>query len=402
MGKIVILMFGLLALLPLNSQASECDRPFQSGAEFYRCALQKDSRISSLDARKAEREGRETEARQIPNPKAESEFTFDAENRQAASILQPIEIGGKRSARLKIAEAENKSSIIEDQLALSEVARDLAVSLVRFRQLSTRAALLEETKGSLDRLTSRLRSKSVRTPEERNALTIFSMQSTVLDTQLLSIKQELKEVRSELEAAVGRKLADSEKLTSSEKKDWPVLDFSKMSDTFESKLAAASIERAQGELQLQQSLGWPELAIGPAMERQIGSETSWGAKVEFVIPIFNTNGGAKQRSRAELQRAEALAGRTKFKESSNLKALFEQYGDVTKFLKNSPSQSVIRKSVAESLQLFSRAMIQPSAIVESYRSTLETLEAVQEKELTAYRLYWKLRSVSGDVPREFL
>jgi cobalt-zinc-cadmium efflux system outer membrane protein len=402
MIKIVIVLIYSLVIFPERSMASDCGDSFQSGAEFYRCALQRDPRISSLDSRKAEREGRETEARQIPNPKAESEFTFNAENRQAASILQPIEIGGKRSARLKIAEAENKSSIIEDQVALSEVAADLAISLVRFRQLSTRAALLEETKGSLDRLTARLRSKAVRTPEERNALTIFSMQSTVLDTQLLSIRQELKEVRSELEAAIGRKLADSEKLTSSEKKDWPTLDLSKMGETFESKLAAASIERAQGELHRQQSLGWPELAIGPAMERQAGSETSWGAKVEFVIPIFNTNGGARQRSRAELQRTEALAGRTKFKESANLKALAEQYGDVAKFLKNSPSQMAIRKSVTESLQLFSRAMIQPSAIVESYRSTLETLEAVQEKELTAYRLYWKLRSFSGEVPREFL
>ena len=47
-------------------------------------------------------------------------------------------------------------------------------------------------------------------------------------------------------------------------------------------------------------------------------------------------------------------------------------------------------------------MIQPAAIVESYRSTLETLEAVQEKELIAYQLYWMLRSFSGEVPKEFL
>ena len=191
-------------------------------------------------------------------------------------------------------------------------------------------------------------------------------------------------------------------MTSSETKDWPTLDAGKLSETFDSKLVTASLERAQGEVRFQQSLAWPELAIGPAMERQKGSETGWGAKVEFVLPIFNTNGGARQRSRAELERAEALAARTKFREAAGLKALVEQYEDVTKFLKNSPAQSSIRKSVTESLQLFSRAMIQPAAIVESYRSTLETLEAVQEKELTAYRLYWKLRSFSGDVPREFL
>lgn len=391
-----------LTFLPFTAMALNCDAPFQASAEFYRCALERDVRISSLSARKAEREGRDAEARQIPNPLAESEFTFNDEKRQAASILQPIEIGGKRSARIKIAETENKASAIEDQALLSEVVTDLAVSLVRYRQLNARADLLAETKASLDRLVSRLRSKAVRTPEERNALTIFSMQSTVLDTQLLSIKQELKEVRSELEAAIGRKLADSEKILSTEKKDWPPLDFSKAGETFDSKLAATSIERAQGELDLQESLAWPELAVGPAMERQAGSKPSWGAKIEFSIPMFNTNGGAKQRSLAELQRAEALAGRARFKESANIKMLIDQYNDVIKFLKNSPSQFAIKKSVSESLQLFSRAMIQPSAIVESYRSTLETLEAVQEKELTAYRLYWKLQSFSGEVPREFL
>lgn len=394
--------FVALLIFPITSFAEGCPDLFQSSADFYRCALQRDSQISSLDARKAERAGREQEARQIPNPRAESELTFDSESRQNVSVLQPIEIGGRRLARIKVAEAENKVSVIEDQVALAEVAADLAVALVRYRQLNTRASLLEETKGSLARLMNRLRSKAVRTPEERNALTIFSMQSTVLDTQLLSIRQELKEVRTELEAAIGRKLADSEKLASTEKKDWPSLDSSKLNESFDSKLAAASIERAQGELYLQESLAWPELAIGPAMERQNGSETSWGAKIEFGIPIFNRNGGAKQRSRAELQRAEAIASRTKFKESSNVKTLFEQYVDLTKFLKNSPSQETIKKSVAESLQLFSRAMIQPSAIVESYRSSLETLEAVQEKEVATYRLYWKLRAFAGEVPREFL
>ena len=396
----VSLIFVLFA--PIISNAEVCPSQFKTSAELYRCALQKDSRISSLDTRKSEREGRKSEASQLPNPKAESELSFDSENKQNVSVLQPIELGGKRSSRMDIAEAENRASIIEDEIMLSEVATDLALSLVRYRQLTTRSSLLTETNDSLGRLINRLRAKAVRTPEERNALTIFAMQNTVLDTQLLSIGQELKEVRAELEASIGRKLSDTEQLTSIERKEWPKLDSNTVNETFEAKLTSAFVERAQAEVRLQNSLGWPELAIGTAMERQRGSETSWGAKVEFVIPLFNTNGGAKQRSRAELQRTELLSGRTKVKESANLKALFEQYEEITKFLKNSPSQSAIKKSVAESLQLFSRGMIQPSAIIESYRSSLETIEAVQEKELTAYRLYWKLQSFSGSVPKEFL
>ena len=292
--------------------------------------------------------------------------------------------------------------MIEDSIATTEIATELAVALVRYRQLNMRTALLEETKRSLNRLTNRLRGKAVRTPEERNALTIFSMQSTVLDTELISVKQEFKEVRTELEASIGRKILDSEKITSAEKKDWPPLDSIKINDTFDSKLAEASVKRAQGELRLQEGVAWPELAIGPAMERENGGETSWGAKIELTIPIFNQNGGAKQRSRAELQRTESIASRIKFKESASVKTFLEQYAELTQFLKSSPSQEAIKKSVTESLELFSRAMIQPSAIVESYRSSLETLEAVQEKEVATYRLYWKLRGISGEVPKEFL
>lgn len=396
----VSLIFVLFA--PKISKAETCPSQFQTSAELYRCALQKDSRISALEARKSEREGRKSEASQLPNPKAESELGFDSENKQNISVLQPIELGGKRSARMDVAEAENKASIIEDEITLLEVATDLALSLVRYRQLKTRSSLLTETKDSLGHLMNRLRAKVVRTPEERNALTIFSMQNTVLDTQLLSIGQELKEVRAELESTIGRKLSDAEQLTSTERKEWPKLDSNIVNETFEAKLTSASVDRAQAEVRLQNSLGWPELAIGPVMEKQRDSETSWGAKVEFVIPLFNTNAGGKQRSQAQLQRTELLSGRTKAKESASLKALFEQYEDITKFLKNSPSQSAIKKSVAESLQLFSRGMIQPSAIIESYRSSLETIEAVQEKELAVYRLYWKLQSFSGNVPKEFL
>lgn len=391
----------LVTLLPANANANVCGGPMREASDLYRCALQKDGRIVALSSRREEREGRLGEAKQVPNPLVESELGF-SEKDQSVAILQPIEIGGKRSSRRRIADAENRVSLIEDEVALSEAATDIAVALVRHRQLKTRHALLEETKESSVSLVKRFRAKSVRTPEERNALSIFSMQSTVLETELLSVKQELKEIQAELEAAIGRKLGEADRLSSFEKRDWPALDASKVGETFEARLAMVSVERAAGEVDLQQSLGWPEFAIGPMLERNGGGEAAWGAKLEFSLPLFNMNGGARQKSKAEHLRAEAIASRTKIKETSLLTGLLEQYSDITKFLRSSPSQAEIKKAVSESLQLFGRGMIQPSAIVETYRSSLETLEAVQEKELSAYRLYWKVRSFAGDLPREFL
>lgn len=387
-------------ICPANAGADECG-PFRSASDLYRCALQRDGRIAALNSRREEREGRIGEAKQLPNPLVESELGF-TEKQQTISVLQPLEIGGKRSSRVQVAEAENRASQVEDEAGISEAATDIAVAIVRFRQLKTRNSLLEETKESSAGLVKRLRAKAVRTPEERNALSIFSMQNAVLETELLSVKQEAKENQADLEAAVGRKLGTADQISATEKRDWAALNASGINETFEARLAAISVERAASEVRLQQSQGWPELALGPMWERNGEGETAWGAKLELSLPIFNVNGGARQRSRAELLRAEALASRAKFKETSLLSAQLEQYNDVVKFLRSSPSQSEIRKAVSESLQLFDRGMIQPSAIVETYRSSLETLEAVQEKELTAYRLYWKIQSYKGDLPKEFL
>lgn len=397
------LISGLVVLLiSLSASSQNCEGPLRSGADFYRCAIQKDPRIMALNPKKDEREGRVREAKQIPNPLIEAELGLGSENQQSIAVVQPIEIGGKRSARIKIAEAENLASQVEDELTLSEVAMDLVSALVRYRQLKVQSSFLEEMKSSLTSTIQRLGAKTVRTPEEKNALSIFSMQSSVIETQLLSVKQEFSEIRTELETAIGRKLTERDDLSLPEKKDWPIMDASKFGETFEAKLSRASVEKAVGELDLQESLGWPDVAIGPMMERREGIENSWGAKVEISLPIFHLNGGAKQRTRAELQRARLLAGRSSFREAANLKSLLHLYNDTAKFLKTSPSQSEIRKSVTESLQLFKRGMIQPAAIVETYRSSLETLDAVQGKELAAYRLYWRLQSFSGSIPKELL
>ena len=88
--------------------------PIKSANDFYVCALLKDKRIVSLKFSREEREGRSTEAAQIPNPEVESEFNFDSNKNQYISILQPIEIGGKRSARIEIANAKNNESLIKD------------------------------------------------------------------------------------------------------------------------------------------------------------------------------------------------------------------------------------------------------------------------------------------------
>ena len=385
-----------------NVLAEDCNIKFKKAAQFYRCALSMDKRVATLKIRKNEREGRKKMAAQFLNPEVESEINFNSEDGQSISIVQPIEIGGKRSSRIKIANAENKISVINDEFLLAEVASSVAMDLVKYRQSKIRYTLLLEMKKSLSHLTKRLKAKVVQSPEEKTAISIFLMQRTVLDTQILALDRKLSLIKASLEASIGRELSSSETLKSKEKKDWPKLDSISKKSTFKTRIALASIEQLQGELALQKSLAWPELAIGPTMERNGSSETSWGARIEFTIPLSNTNSGGRQQSQAKLSTAKVIASQTQLYESSKIKIYVKQYNDVTNFLKSSPTQESLKGSITESLSYLSRGMVQPSAIIESYRSTLETLEAIQEKELVAYNLYWMLNAFSGEVPKEFL
>lgn len=365
--------------------------------------MQIDVRISALAHREVERKGRRQEAGQIPNPSIEAESAFNSEGKQTVTLLQPIELGGKRAARIDVSASENSLSEVEDQSTRAEVASGVAQSLARHRQLKTRMSLMEETRGSLENSLRRLRLKAVRTPEEKSAVTIFSLQSTLIETQILSIRRDLKEVRTDLEASIGRKLGEQEQLSSIEKKTWPILANLNNVQTFESRVAVLGTKKAESEWRMQKSQSWPDLAVGPTFERDNAKgEAGWGAKVSLSIPLFHANGGARERTQAEYQRMETLARQTSFREEENLRSLSEQYQELASFLKTSPSQNTIQKSVGESLLLFSRGMIQPAAVIETYRTALETLEAVQEKELTAFRLYWRLQSIAGQVPQEFL
>lgn len=339
----------------------------------------------------------------MPNPFLEAESTFNSNQKQNASLLQPVELGGKRTARINAGKSENAISELEDQFVLTEVAAGIARALARDRQFKIRLDLMEETKLSLHSLMKKLRSKAVRTPEERNAISIFSLQGTLIETQILTARQELKEVQIQLESTIGRKLTNQDLLVSAEVKNWPAPPKVSDSHTFEAKFATLKAQKAASEWHIQKSYSWPSLALGPTFERD-GSkgETGWGAKIELSLPIFNINGGAQERTKAEFQRSELLSKQIGFKETENLLASIEQYNELASFLKESPSQASIRKSVAESLQLFGRGMIQPVAVVESYRTAVETLEAVQEKELAAFTLYWRLHSFSGEIPKEFL
>ncbi|HMN67489.1 MAG TPA: hypothetical protein PKC28_03025 [Bdellovibrionales bacterium] len=351
-----------------------------------------------MAAKEKERAGRISEAKQLPNPVGEFEGT---DREISGSIVQPIEIGGKRSARENLGEIENQASLIEDQLELGEVALEIAQALNRFHQLATKMELLEATKRSLANLTSRLRAKAVRTPEERVAVGLFGMQSTLIETRLISVQREQAETRAVLESSIGRKLTSTDQLRFPEKRTWPNLSELKNSESIRLRLKEIAVRRLEGALKVQQSLAWPDLAIGPYFNQdRVAGESSFGAKIEFGLPLWNRNRGAKLRAEGEFERLKVASEQTLMQERLAFEALSESYNTLVRFLNQSASSKSLQQSLKETLDLFSRGMIQPSNVIETYRTAFETLEAVQDAEASAVLQYWTIQIAKGSVPKE--
>lgn len=398
MNAIAIIIICFSFLSSSDVFASACDKEFRNANQFYKCALETDPRIRALGAKEKERAGRAAEAKQFPNPAAEIEGTNDE---ISASIVQPLEIGGKRSAKINISEIENESSLVEGQLERGEIALELAQTLNRYHQLSTRLDLLEDTKRSLVNLTGRLRAKSVRSPEERVAVGLFSMQNTLIETRILSVKREQSEMKARLEASIGRKLSPKDQLGLPDKRVWPPIDSLKGSQSLNQRLKELSVRRLEGELKLQRSLAWPDLAIGPYFSQdRTREESRVGAKLEFGLPLWNRNYGSKQRAEAEFERAKITSEHTLARETLSLEALVESYRSLMSFLSQSASSKDLHRSVRETLNLFSRGMIQPSNVIETYRTAFETMEAVQDAEESAIEQYWMLQISRGSIPKE--
>lgn len=391
---ISILLVGWIA----PTYGAECTSKPQSANDLYKCALSRDPRIRSLSVREKEREGRGREARQIPNPVGEVEGTSEE---LSASIVQPIEIGGKRSARIEASEAENEISKVEEKVDFGAAALDIVQSILKLSQTNTKLKLLDDTKKSLANLSSRLRAKAVRTPEERTAVSLFQMQSTLIETRLIHLRREQAEAKSEVEASTGQKFEDLGAVTAYEVRKWPSLDGVRSVPALNLKLKELALKRLEADAKAQRGAAWPELALGPyySKNEQAGEE-NFGVKIEFGLPVWNRNRGAIQRADAEYERARVVSEYTLTRERVSLDIVLDSYKKLVSFLSQSSSSRSLHRSVTETLQLFSRGMIQPSNVIETYRTAYETMEAVQDAEYTAISYYWLIQTARGEVPKE--
>lgn len=271
-----------------------------------------------IRAREESLTGAEAQIRQagvLPNPEAELEIEnfggsgafkgFD-ESEMTLSATQRLELGGKRSARVSVAEADRDGATVERDRSRLDAALETQRA---FFEASAAAALVEVTEARLtsaqqiegmaqrrvrsarDPDTVRLRAE-IETGDARSAHDLAKFAFTSAKARLAALWGESNTAFS-VDTAALRALPKPSEIAA-------------VTNASDVKAREAAARRAASNLELEKANSVPDVTVGLGVRRfEFGGDLAAVVSVSVPIPVFDTNQGNIDRAAAE-ERAARL------------------------------------------------------------------------------------------------
>jgi cobalt-zinc-cadmium efflux system outer membrane protein len=274
----------------------------------------------SPTVRAKQHEYRATQAQEItaglrPNPT--TSYTGDqlgsssVEPQHFFALEQPIELGGKRGRRLDAARAASRVSAAElddvRRQTVAQVKKAFTDALVAGATL----ALAGDNLRTLDELERLQRIRADKGDISELDLTRIQVQRFASERDAADARQAIDVARIALRAAVGLEAVTPDFTLSGELgfRDVPLDPVALRRRALDARpdlrAAEAARGRARAERELARANGWSDVTPRVAYER-IGGANTYGVGVSVPLRIFDRNQGEIARTRAEIDRADAL------------------------------------------------------------------------------------------------
>lgn len=383
--------------------ALACPAAFNAPVDVFRCALANHPYLVRERSRLKQGEHLLDIASQVPNPELEARLEhMDTSGSSSIStditLLQPLELGGKRGARGLKARAE-KMTLASDAVAVQDqVALDTVLDLYRLRQLQEEDEQIKEALRTFERVARQYRARGRLSPEQEVSLAVFRMAASDYRIRENLLEAEVHERRRSLEFATGRPFEVEAKLLPSGRTRWPELSEATESAAQATEVlkAKAALASAGADVELAQAGGWPDLKLGPAFSNSgsgVNHQRTLGVMLNVPLPLFNVNGGQKAYSRVGVEMAarhyEAVQGRV-VRERVNL---VERYRRAVAALANAGIDP--HKEHAKVESYMERGIVPSGLVVESHRQFLEFLRSRHQQELAALEALWRIYAIDG-------
>jgi cobalt-zinc-cadmium efflux system outer membrane protein len=326
--RVFALLGSLAALMPAGAAWSQTAPPY---AQLLREARD-NPRVTALDADVARAQGLAEQARARPNPSVSvyaenfvGDRTRNAADQQQTTLQidQPIELGGKRSARIAAGEAgvlAARARGVDGRLGYAaELARAYAGAEIAERRISLAEANLEAASGDL---------------KVARALVEAGKEARLRQVQA---ETEFNTAQADLEDARARKTVALARLSALAGSDTPFTGVSEsLLDRLDARpfigpidplqtttvrVADAEREAAARQVAVQQRVAIPNITAQLGIRQvRVASGPAIVAGVAIPLPFFDRNKGNIAAARAELQGAEARAAVVRLDAEANARA----------------------------------------------------------------------------------
>ena len=400
-----LLFWALATLIPYQSFACEVVR---APIDYLQCVVERSPEIVAAQAEAESAQDLIVQAGRWLNPELEGQNLFGmslgyyhVENQ--FSLLQPIQLGGKRDARVATATARAKKATAERDIQLSAVVGEALSQLLRSIQIRQEMGAIESAIGAYRRMVANLRRRTVLSPEQRATLALFQANIETLENSSSTLAAEQKILKATLVGILSGQQIDWRALDRFGIADWPEL-----SPTTNATLAANPNLRnfeslqdiAAAEYQSASAEAWPDLRLGPML--QFNTEgpikfQQYGFGVTMALPIWDLRGPAK-RAALRVSEAAHLVYETRLRQQA---ILVKEKQEAYVLLQNriadrTPIESFERYLGSVESQ-FARGVLGPPQVIEAYRQRIENLRSRFEVERQALSLIVDIWTARGEV-----
>lgn len=389
----------------------ECPLP-KTAMEVVRCAMEEHPQAKRAILSSEHSKLLIDVARQIPNPDLDLESIYgDTADGKSSStdvgLLQHIEWGGKRSSRIRIAEAEITQITAGQKEVQADVVRETVKYLHRLRQLDQEKALLADTIETLQKIIAQQSSRPALTPEQQVTLSVYRM--ALADTKIKESEafEEEREIEHYFHVSTGHSLAELKPVLPKAPESWPNLNESKKTDGLSPAIMKALAKRdfSAAELSAAESEGWPSLRLGPMIKMDktgAQNDSLYGFRIMMDLPVFSLNGGGKAHARADLLKSEKLIELTCAEENHERTEQLKVYRSAVQALKAAPKISEIEKDFFRNQSLARRGLVSGPLLIEFHRQRSELIHSRNERELKAIQSLWLIHKFDGRIFSESL
>lgn len=373
---------------------------------LVQCVLKNSPDVQSATLEVESARAQSRAAGQWKNPEVSAQHTAgslgaDRRSETDLSLSLPVELGGKISARVAMAEAQ--IAIAEAKLygARAKVRAEFLLKLHRLRQVLHEQEVIDEAVGTFSKLVSQYRRRPKLSPDQELSVSVFQMSKGEYDLKRANNIDELLQLETYFKMVTGLSTVELKSIIPEAPKAWPeIKQISTKGTSPQSKVLQAQVAEASAGLSLARSEAWPTVTLGPSVKmiREEGlSSEMMGFNLSFPIPVFNANGGAKAAAGANVRLYEKRKEIGELEQSLNRDELIKAYQQSVKALATTLSHHEIERRHSDSERLFARGIVPASLVIEAHRTSFELERSRHERELKALEALYGVYTIDGTI-----